>query len=406
MKSPGMLARWRQRWRNLPMGARLFLFSTLLLAVFLLLAIIFVSLASYRFAGERVSEELAVGERVFAQVLVQKQGMLRQSAQVLAADFGFREALATADAETIASALINQAGRINASLAVGMDLNGRVLASTTPQVPVGAFYPVADALRVQTTSGEEAGAVAFVGNRPLELVMVPVRAPLPIGWVMLGFELDDAALREVAALVDMDVSLLAERDGAWHVYASSADSAAVAGLAAVLARGNLRGRAGLGGQDVRWQAAPLPTADASRVIVVLTRSFEEALAPYRQLQLLLVLLLCAGFVAAIPLSRLITRSFSRPLEQLTRKAEAISRGQYDQPLAVDTGDEIGQLAQSVNTMSEAIAEREREITRRAYYDVLTGLPNRQMISLLGDQALMLAEREQRALAVLALDIER
>lgn len=396
----------RQRWRNLAMGARLFLFSTALLAAFLLLAIIFVSIASYRFAGERVSEELAVGERVFQQVLLQKQGLLRQSAQVLAADFGFREALATTDADTIASALLNHGSRINASLAVALDLNGRVLASTTPQVPVGEFYGAADALRVQAASGGETGAVAFVGNRPLELVMVPVRAPLPVGWVMLGFELDDAALQEVSAVVEMDVSLLAQRDGQWMLYASSVGVSALPGLAEGLPASGQRGRLLLDGRDLRWQGVPLATADGSTVSVVLTRSFDEALAPYRQLRLLLVLLLCAGFVAAVPLSRLIARSFSRPLEQLTRKAEAISRGQYDQPLGVDSEDEIGQLAISVNTMSQAIAEREREITRRAYYDVLTGLPNRQMISLLGDQALMLAEREQRALAVLALDIER
>ncbi|MDP2227995.1 MAG: EAL domain-containing protein, partial [Moraxellaceae bacterium] len=122
--------------------------------------------------------------------------------------------------------------------------------------------------------------------------------------------------------------------------------------------------------------------------------------------LLLVLLLCAGFLVAVPVTRVIARGFSRPLEQLTRKAEAISLGDYDQPLPVHGEDELGQLASSVNAMSRAIAEREQEITRSAYYDVLTGLPNRQMITLLGEQALTLAEREQRALAVVALDIER
>ncbi|MDP2228455.1 MAG: cache domain-containing protein, partial [Moraxellaceae bacterium] len=277
-----------KRLRNMPMGARLFLFSTGLLGLFLLLAIIFVSVASYRFATQRVDDDLQVGERVFHQVLLQKQSQLRQSAQVLAADFGFRAALASGDAETISSALVNQSSRINASLAVAIDLQGTVIASSTPHVRPGASYPAADHLRANSIDG--GGAVAFVGNRPLELIMVPVKAPLPIGWVMLGFELDDAALREVAALVEMDVSLLADTPSGWALYASSLEHGNPQGLIELLSEATDRRRIDLDGQSSQWRAFSLPTVGDAAVMVVLTRSFAEAFAPYRQLLLLLVLL--------------------------------------------------------------------------------------------------------------------
>lgn len=403
---------WRQRvlaWlRNLRVGGKLFLFSTILLGLFLILSSALLSVAGSRFAAERGNDNLVVGERVLSQVLAQQQNTLHQGAQVLAADFGFREALASSDAETIASALLSQASRIDATVAIALDLEGRVISSTEPQMVDGS-EDVFTTLLQRAAAGQETGGIAFLGGHPLELIIVPVKAPLPIGWVVLGFALDNAAVTKVADLVALDVSVLAQTKEGWRLQATSLkrDPRRIEALARQAVQARARNiLLEMGDETYQLRIMPLTTADGSHVVAVLQQSFASAMAPYRRLLLLLIALLVVSFLVATASSRWLAGLLSRPLAQLTEKAEAIARGHYGEPLPVQRRDEIGQLAASVNAMSVAIAEREQEITHRAYYDTLTQLPNRQMIMLLGEQALARAESEGRALALLTMDIER
>lgn len=71
-----------------------------------------------------------------------------------------------------------------------------------------------------------------------------------------------------------------------------------------------------------------------------------------------------------------TRSVVRPLAALELAAGQIAKGQYD-TLARATGtQEVDRVVGVLNTMAEAVAQREQQIVRLAYEDALTGLPNR------------------------------
>lgn len=403
-----LLEYWRKWFASLSVGGKLFLFCTCLLSLFLLLSIVLMSIAGYRFAADRGNENLVVGERVFLQLLGQQQATLRQAAQVLAADFGFREAMASNDAETIASALQSQTRRISATVAVALDTNGNVISSTNPKF-VAEGTQIFSALAQRAAQDDAAGGIALMSGRPLELIIVPVRAPLTIGWVVLGFAVDDAAVRKVADLVALDISVMVQERGEWSLQASSlqSDRRVIEEFGRdILQADREKIRADMAGSSYQLRVMPLVTIDGAEVKAILQQSFASALAPYQRLMLLLLVVLLISFMVALAGSRRLALLFSRPLVLLTRKAETIAQGRYDQPLLVQSDDEIGKLARSVNAMSEAIAEREEKIMHQAYHDALTHLPNRQMLMMLGEKALMLAQRERRALAVLAMDIER
>ncbi len=89
-----------------------------------------VNAANSRNALTKVEEELAVGQRVFERLLAQNAEKLSQTARVLAADFPFREAVATHDVGTLGSVLANHGARINADVMLYVDLDGRVVADT------------------------------------------------------------------------------------------------------------------------------------------------------------------------------------------------------------------------------------------------------------------------------------
>src|SRR4029077_20495637 len=122
---------------------RIIVFFVALLALVQVAAFWFVNAANSRNAQTKVAEELDVGQRVFARLLDQNAEKLKLSARVLAADFAFREAIATHDTGTIASALANHGARIGAQAMVFVDLQGNVVSDTlSPQAGARSFeYP-------------------------------------------------------------------------------------------------------------------------------------------------------------------------------------------------------------------------------------------------------------------------
>ncbi|UXY14199.1 EAL domain-containing protein [Chitiniphilus purpureus] len=84
----------------------------------------------------------------------------------------------------------------------------------------------------------------------------------------------------------------------------------------------------------------------------------------------------ATFLIGVMLSLLLTWQLSRPVAALVSGVRRIEAGDYSARVAWRSGDELGQLARSFNTMSGAVAEREREMLRLAFVDPLTGLANR------------------------------
>jgi methyl-accepting chemotaxis protein len=71
-----------------------------------------------------------------------------------------------------------------------------------------------------------------------------------------------------------------------------------------------------------------------------------------------------------------TRRVVGPLLQLEAVANTFAEGDYAQRIALTGTREVDRVGGALNTMAEAVAQREQQIVRLAYQDSLTGLPNR------------------------------
>tara|TARA_R110002096_G_scaffold91625_23_gene207398 strand:- start:10953 stop:12905 length:1953 start_codon:yes stop_codon:yes gene_type:complete len=56
---------------------------------------------------------------------------------------------------------------------------------------------------------------------------------------------------------------------------------------------------------------------------------------------------------------ILSRSLSRPIRELSSGTQAVREGRFDTRLVVHSGDELGQLTESFNTMTEGLAQREQ-----------------------------------------------
>lgn len=71
-----------------------------------------------------------------------------------------------------------------------------------------------------------------------------------------------------------------------------------------------------------------------------------------------------------------TRSVVGPLVKLQIAAERIAGGNYSSRVPMTRTQEVDRVGQALNTMTDAVAQRERDIVHQACHDPLTGLPNR------------------------------
>ncbi|APW44593.1 putative bifunctional diguanylate cyclase/phosphodiesterase [Rhodoferax saidenbachensis] len=71
-----------------------------------------------------------------------------------------------------------------------------------------------------------------------------------------------------------------------------------------------------------------------------------------------------------------TQSVVVPLAQLESAARAIAGGDYTGRVPTTATREVDRVGRALNTMADAVAQREQQIARLAYHDPLTHLPNR------------------------------
>ncbi len=376
---------------------RIALTFVLLLAGVLAAAFLAVSAANRANAQREIDRQLAVGNHVFERALESNRRQLVQAAQVLAADWGFREAMGTRDAATLASVLQNHSARIGASLATLVSLEGTVIAANGNAARPGERFRHA-ALLENADESDRVTAVTVENGRVYELVIVPVRSPLPVAWIVMGFALDQKAASELGAVTGLDVTFAVHQPDGW--VASATTLSPVELNEALRALGKQAGKAD---NDLVSRALPLSTPGEEPVTALLTQSLTEARRPFDRLteRLLLIAALSLSLtaIAAFWLSRNITR----PLQALGAVVERIRSGRYDTDVPVERRDEIGLLAEGLQLMGRAVQARDSDIRTLAYTDRLTGLMNRTAFA---DALATSLKANARSHAVALIDIRR
>lgn len=361
-------------------------------------------------AREGISERLVTGERVFERVLEQNREQLGQAARVLAADFAFREAVASRDRETISSALENHGGRINASLTALVGLDRRIIADTLNTAATERELAL-QSLIVEAEGKGQATGITQIESALYQLVLVPVRAPERIAWVAIGVAVDNAVAVEIKRIVGLEVSFATRgSNGAWRIQASTLAAALQPHLLSEFKGERLKFDAvsdmSLDGEKLITLATPQLRNGGGEVVAVLQESLGRALAPVRRLQRGLMLLSSIGLVVTILGSIFIARELAQPLKKLTGYAKRIESGDYSEPPAVAGAAELGQLADAFDHMRQGLATRESRIMELAHRDVLTKLPNRALFHDRLQQAVATASRTRGTLSVLMMDLDR
>jgi diguanylate cyclase (GGDEF)-like protein len=350
------------------LSARIVIAVVLFVAALQAAMFVFVSRANSENARDRAAEELVLGELAFNHALNSLRQQLRSNAALLAADPALRD-LHALDAAGGAERLAGRAAMTPAHVVQVIDAGGLRASAMpgSPKPPAQAPMPaLADAALVAQTLGQGAAeSVVQVDGRVYDVAAVAMQGQGAATILVLAVAYDDVLARELSRLTTIATRFeLVGPDRRIRPLGSSAPAP------------QAEAETGRSADDRVQRVLNAAQAGEWRVQAVLERSLADVLPVFERLQLLLLLLTAASIALALAASLLLAHAVTRPLRKLTEAAQRIRDGDYREPIRIDSADEIGTLADSLNHMRLSIAERDEQNQRLAYSDTLTGLPNR------------------------------
>ncbi len=348
---------WRKLQPRHSLRARILWFMVALLVAVQLLTIIAVGVTSDRFVKRQIAGDVDAAARVFQQFFDDRFNQLVLGTRLLSDDFAFKQAYATGDHGTLYSALENlRVNRISADLMLLLD-DADLSTIADTRSPTGELppFPYVNMIEAAEDSGRPVWAMELLDNQLYRLIVVPLLAPEPVAWIVVGFVIDDELARSLGQLTNTDLAFVYRvGEATSFVSASTLAPDIHPFLIAEIVQTNRPADDVFIAELAEEQVAVRVMTLQEQVVVVLTRSVEHAMEPFRQLYKVLLSIATAGLLVLITGAALIAHQVTHPVLQLAQNAREVQGGNYQVKLETNRQDEIGQLVQAFNQMTRGL----------------------------------------------------
>ncbi len=290
---------------------------------------------------------------------------LTRSAELLANIPNLKALMTTQDAATIQDASGDLWRLAGSDLFALAQRAGKIVAlhTSTPGLTRGA----AQELLQRSLQQDEPGHWWFSGGHLYEVFLQPIYFGTPaenrlLGVLAIGYEIDERVAQEVGRL---SASQVAFRYGD-SVVATTLSPRQEAELIRQIE--NPSGRAALGSESIqlgeeRFLAAAVELAPGAAPPVRLSvlKSYDQATAFLGDLNHLLLGLGLVAVLGGSALVFLISRTFTRPLENLVAGVRALEKGDFAYPLKAQEGDEVAELSGAFSRMRSSLQRTQQQL---------------------------------------------
>jgi diguanylate cyclase (GGDEF)-like protein len=357
--------------------------------------------ATTKHAQAQLDQSLKVAQNVFEQVLASRESLLYNSASVLTADFGFKQAVASGDKGTIDSVLLNHGARIDADLMALISLEGQNITSEPKSLIAGEAFPYPPLV---TSALQEQGAssLLLINGKLYQIIMLTVNAPTPIAIALVGFQLDDTLVKQLRTVTQLETTISVLRSDQEDFVISTLNQRQRK-IALSLQDQELSWLSLTLWQDVPFISRQFLLEEEANVEVWITLSsdIEQLFSGFSTLQLNITLIALLAIVLSLILALLFARRVARPLVSLAKLAQNIASGHYQKTIDTQSSSkELNHLALAFKSMQTSIRQREEKISYQAQHDSLTGLNNRFHIEFLLNELFS----QQQKFAVVGINI--
>jgi len=313
----------------------------------------------------QILQDLGNSVATFQNVQHQRVMALRHSAQLLANLPISRALMTTAHAATIQDASKDLWTTVGTDLLVLADSSGAVMGvhSSAP----GLDRKAAQDFIGRSLAKEQTEYWWMAGNHLYEVSIQPIylgpeSENRVLGFVALGYEIDDGAARELSQVAASQVAF-------WYggnLVRSTLSSADQEEYVRLRASGRLVTKANpfeiqLSSDRFVATAVDLTPGTKPEVRLAVLKSLAQS---YRFIAELNRLLLGLGLIAVVLGSIvvfIVSRTFTRPLENLVAGVRALGRGEFGYPLAAHQEGEVAELTTAFVGMRSSLKESQREL---------------------------------------------
>ncbi|HEV2350617.1 MAG TPA: adenylate/guanylate cyclase domain-containing protein [Terriglobia bacterium] len=340
--------------RGLRLHWKILLYFSALLLTLIVAMLVYVRSQAAGFVSGRLAEDLERGSERIKGAENEQLSDLHLTA-ALVASIPQLNALLGTDLATIRDFLISyQQQNRGPDLLIVLDPKGKVVARTdevNPEPVAGA-----DAHWVQPAlAGQPANYVLPTLRGDYNTTAVPAEAGGTVfGFVIAGSSIDNNFARRLRDVSQGEVVLVDE-----HILGSTLEGALPWQTRAqwLEAVGGMSGRRVIVITGERYASCATALGSGDSPVAISLQSQDRALAPYRRIQYGLLALGLLAAVAGISGSALLARTVTAPVGKLVEGTQQVAAGNFDFRLDIRSGDEIGDLAQSFNTMTQGLRER-------------------------------------------------
>ncbi|MFN3324065.1 MAG: ATP-binding protein [Bryobacteraceae bacterium] len=336
----------------------------------------FTALLVNRYALETTSrsmeEEAAASFQAYESVWKTRAQMLGSVASMLSSMPHVRAAFVTRDAATIREqtagfwAQVSDDFRENAFFVV-TDPEGESIATLdrSSHAGVPADWPVVRSVRAQFP--QQISGFFVYRDELFQLVLTPVYArpgatPVLLNVLVAGYSVNSIIAQQLKESTGGSEFLFLSQG---RVFASTLNDRATGVLTKNLAGVRTRNRISDGISEYALLERELVDVQNRAVgQLVILRSFDAALQNIAALRRNLILLWLLAISGGLALTWSLARRIVKPVETLDLAAAEIARQNYAYRVSIDSGDEIGRLARTFNSMCASIQAARQELIKQ------------------------------------------
>ncbi len=269
-----------------------------------------------------------------------------------------------------------------------LEVHGELHKVTLPDGTVGLDYVLAKMVRFRKATTEPLGTI-----------------PASSGYFMLAFALDSIlqSMTE-AAKGQKGYFYLVNNQG--RIYYATSDAFFGDGEAAMKAiiSGRMANIRQMEVENKRLYAGFKRISDSLFLVGAVPESVVEASAKELGGYFFWIVVCTIVFSIAL-IYQQINANLVSPINHLRRMIQRFKDGHLEQDVTFLGNDELAELAADFRDMSGSLARSTEKVNTLAYYDTLTGLPNRETFNICLEKALKSCERTSSALGLLFIDLD-
>ncbi|TQV72371.1 EAL domain-containing protein [Aliikangiella marina] len=372
----------------------LILFAVLLAIVSVLVAGTTLQ-AAFSHSEQQLLKRFETSQQVFTYKLLNDASTIKGALNSAAKDFNTKQLIASAqdDPESLKLALINLQNRLNTDFTIIFDEQKRPLTATAESVNLELTSILDKEVQLLVTS-KTIYLIEFEEVRFLE------NQPNPDAWMVMGMDISRIIDSQVRELTGFELSVVARN----KTYTTT--NKEYLKIASELSRLPLQAAAPLmvGGTEKYSYHFGFNSIQSEPISLVFSITESSAYLNFFKLMWQLIVVVLVSILIAFFLAFYFAKGVTRPLRQLSGIANKIQVGEYDTEVPSFNSQEVNNLSEAFTAMRDAINHREQRIEKLAYYDELTGLPNRTAFRQQLDKKI--STEPNTPCAIMLLDIDR